>query len=125
MQNDVMSTIVPTFLRDCTYRCELHTHNPEWVPVDFLAELENKGILQIVAFKLNKSTSQLFPSPQTFCISSSIDIDKVINHLITDMKVPGLWVTDPGPFDCNDYYNITVKHADGQLIEIDYHKVDR
>lgn len=113
--------ILPFEIAQMRYKCEVHCYNPN--RLDNIAELAaSQGVFRVHAYKLNAAAGALYPSCQSFFVSSSPNLSSILNHIISENDVVSIWVDSGSQFDWNDYYNITIDNYSGDNMQLKFHR---
>lgn len=112
---------LPEILQGKKYRCEVACFNPAYIDTP-LKYAQDAGLLRVSASKVNTAKQTLFESRQTFYVSDSPRLDKMLDVIVDLHSIPSVKVGLTQEFDWKDFYDIEIDNYEGQSTLINYHR---
>lgn len=113
--------VLPDILADKKYSCEVHCYY-EGSRDKVLECASQSNIVRISANRINKVNQNLFPNKQTFYVSDSPCMDKLLEKIIEDNNISSVKVGLPTKLNWDEFYNIQIDKLSGQFELIDFHR---
>lgn len=117
---DIAATL-PDQLANRQYACEVHCYYENSRDQVLKCALA-ANILRVSANRVNKSNHSLFPVKQTFYLSDSSHVDKLLEELVEENKISSVKVGLPIQINWAEFYNIQIDGLAGQSELIDFHR---